>query len=331
MLLPKIVFAAGLISSACAVPYSSHAAWDKTHTNSTSQSPASTLVAKNPRTGVLMPSDDDGNMTKIISALPAKKPRTGVLMPSGDDGNMTRTIWARSRLSRKKEEKDALAAVKRFEHEQVTNRKIANFYVSKVDDGNGDGQDKYVMYYGKGGAPDGWPPSHSWVSFENMFRNYRAKMMMSCSGEYPHQTDNTESEINAIYDGIQRASGASGVDHRFVLAILMQESYGCVRSPSTNYGIRRAGMMQSYDGDFSCNEGIVQYPCPEHFIWKMIDEAVAGSRHGEGLAGCLNRIEGDDASVFYKAARLYNSGFISTTKELQNGVGSHCYASDIAK
>jgi hypothetical protein len=39
-------------------------------------------------------------------------------------------------------------------------------------------------------------------------------------------------------------STATGVDHRFVLAVLMQESHGCVRVNVTSGGVRNPGLMQ---------------------------------------------------------------------------------------
>ena len=136
----------------------------------------------------------------------------------------------------------------------------------------------------------------------------------------------------AIYDGIQMASKATGVDHRFILAILMQESHGCVRAPTTNYGVRNPGLMQDHNGAATCNEnGSVQNPCPSSTIYTMISEGTAGTDSGDGLANCINQSGRGDVSAFYRAARIYNSGSISDTGALQNGIATHCYASDIAK
>jgi hypothetical protein len=136
----------------------------------------------------------------------------------------------------------------------------------------------------------------------------------------------------AIWDGIQSAAAATGVDHRFILAVIMQESNGCVRVPTTNYGVRNPGLMQDHNGAATCNEnGYVPNPCPSSTIYQMISEGTAGTNDGDGLANCLNNAGRNDVSAFYRAARLYNSGSVSNTGQLQNGIATHCYASDIAK
>ncbi|KAG6003536.1 hypothetical protein E4U43_000902 [Claviceps pusilla] len=274
----KLVFAAFLIRSACAVPW--------------------------PPRAVL----DDADSTS--RALSGKEPNRGRLMPPTP---------GRSTLER------------RERGERVRLEEAATYEAYNITDGAGDGVDKYTMYWGTGTTSEGWPDKSAWVSFENMFENNREQMYKSCREEHPPQRDNTESELMAVYDGIQRAAMASGVDHRFILAIMMEESRGCVRSPTVDYGARRPGLMQDHNGHATCNEkGVVQYPCPADMIDEMILEAVSGTRTGEGLAGCLNQVATGDVSDFYKAARVYNSGFISPTLQLKDGPKRHCYASNIA-
>jgi hypothetical protein len=41
--------------------------------------------------------------------------------------------------------------------------------------------------------------------------------------------NNDGPEIGAIWDSIEQVAAETGVDHRFILAIMMQESKGCVR------------------------------------------------------------------------------------------------------
>lgn len=127
------------------------------------------------------------------------------------------------------------------------------------------------------------------------------------------------------------AAAATGVDHRLILAIIMQESHGCVRVQTTNGGVRNPGLMQDHNGAATCNDnGRVQNPCPSATIYQMISEGTAGTNSGDGLANCVNQSGRSDVSAFYRAARIYNSGSISSTGQLQNGIATHCYASDIA-
>ena len=117
-----------------------------------------------------------------------------------------------------------------------------------------------------------------------------------------------------------------------ILAVIMQESHGCVRAPTTYNGVRNPGLMQDHNGEATCNDnGYVQNPCPSATIYKMISEGTAGTPSGDGLANCLNKAGRSDVSAFYRAARIYNSGSIASTGQLEDGIATHCYASDIAK
>ncbi|KAG5959971.1 hypothetical protein E4U57_007536 [Claviceps arundinis] len=217
-------------------------------------------------------------------------------------------------------------------NQKVLNAALANHDMSETTFCNSSGVDTYQMYRGNGSPSEGWPEKALWVPFENMFRNYRGQMLQSCGNQNPPQPNNDEQEVKAIYDGILKASVASGVDRRFILAILMQESKGCVRAPTTNYGVRNPGLMQNHDGAGTCNEGgLVKKPCPVATIHQMISEGVSGTAAGDGLANCINVAGGADVSAFYKAARIYNSGSIAKTGQLQDGIATHCYASDVAK
>jgi hypothetical protein len=142
--------------------------------------------------------------------------------------------------------------------------------------------------------------------------------------------DNTDAEISEISTAIQSVGASTGIDPRFILAIMMQESNGCVRAPTTNYGVRNPGLMQSHNGAGTCNDGTVQNPCPASEVTQMITDGTAGTSSGDGLKQCLAQTGATDVSMYYKAARIYNSGSIASTKNLGQGIATHCYASDIA-
>ena len=68
---------------------------------------------------------------------------------------------------------------------------------------------------------------------------------------------NTETEVAVIKSSIEVAASASGLDHRFILAVMMQESSGCVRIPtsySPTEGIRNPGLFQGANGDHTCKD-----------------------------------------------------------------------------
>jgi hypothetical protein len=92
-------------------------------------------------------------------------------------------------------------------------------------------------------------------------------MFISC--DYFNVAEDSGPEVGAIYDGIQSIAQTYGVDHRFVLAVIMQESHGCVRVPSTNNGVYNPGLMQDHNGFYTCNDskfphhdGSITNPCP---------------------------------------------------------------------
>jgi hypothetical protein len=137
--------------------------------------------------------------------------------------------------------------------------------------------------------------------------------------------NNSEQEINDIYNGIKQVAGETEVDARFILAVLMQESMGCVRVPTTNWGVRNPGLMQDHDGAATCNEGAVQTPCPSAKITQMIRDGVAGTPKGDGIVQLLRRVTGNPSSKYYKVARMYNSGSIDPSGHLEKGIATHCY------
>lgn len=60
-------------------------------------------------------------------------------------------------------------------------------------------------------------------------------MASSCSRVY-QVAENSPEEIEALKRGIEKVSDETRLDHRFVLAVILQESGGCVRVPTSSYG-----------------------------------------------------------------------------------------------
>lgn len=164
----------------------------------------------------------------------------------------------------------------------------------------------------------------------------------------PAGSDTTNTEIAMIWDAIQAAATKSGVDHRFILAVMMQESKGCVRVYRTANGNGNPGLMQDHVGPNDCNPmgkgdySHMIFPCPADKINGMIEDGVGGTMAGAGLAEYLNtavaagqavgatNMNGGNAQVYYQAARHYNSGSVEYGN-LDNGFSSNpCYAMDVA-
>lgn len=246
-----------------------------------------------------------------------------------------------------------------YEHILETGGKVSNPAVAvsviNNNDGAGAGSDSYTQYCGNGAK---YPPASKWVSFENMYEllfrlcccggyglnnetvadndlyrfNNNKQIMFSSCNQYSQANDNGP-EVGSIYNAIQQVAMETKVDHRFILAVILQESGGCVRVPTSNFGVRNPGLMQDHNGDATCNSditGVVQNPCPQDVITRMVREGTAGTNDGDGLAQCINESGKGDVSAFYIAARLYNSGSVDGSGDLCKGIATHCYSSDIA-
>ncbi|KAK3721949.1 hypothetical protein LTR37_002765 [Vermiconidia calcicola] len=184
--------------------------------------------------------------------------------------------------------------------------------------GVGAGQDVYTYY---SGDASNFPTSDQWVSYEDMWKKNLNTFRTSC-GYLGHGADNTESMIEDINWAIQNRANASLVDHRLILATVLQESNGCPRAGATTSsgGVRNPGLMQSHNGHAYC---------PSHStmsILQMIQDGTQGTEHGDGIVQNLD-LYGDP----YSAARGYNSGYIPKSGDLSEAAGAtKCYVSDIA-
>jgi LysM repeat protein len=161
-----------------------------------------------------------------------------------------------------------------------------------------------------------------------MFNNNNGVLTTGCAQF--GVAENSDAELSEISSAILSVSANTGVDPRFIFAIVMQESNGCVRAPTTNYGVTNPGLMQSHDGSGSCNNGGIQNPCPQSEVTQMIEDGTSGTSSGWGLVQCLANAGTTDVSQYYIAARIYNSGSVAAGGNLGQGVATHCYASDVA-
>ncbi|RMZ01361.1 hypothetical protein D0862_06405 [Hortaea werneckii] len=205
----------------------------------------------------------------------------------------------------------------------------------------GNGLDTYKTFTGNGTVGAGWPEMSEWVDFDYMFAANRANMQASCAAwNVPNDSDE---EIADLKTAILDLASSTGVDARFILAIVMQESTGCVRVITTQYSHFNPGLMQSHNGTGSCNtnmaavglpgvetEGSVQTPCPYSEIHQMIEDGTAGTSSGDGLQQILAAQANSDVSRFYRAARVYNGGSVDPSGDLGRGCCTLCYASDVA-
>ncbi|EGX51572.1 hypothetical protein AOL_s00054g271 [Orbilia oligospora ATCC 24927] len=176
--------------------------------------------------------------------------------------------------------------------------------------------DSYTYY---SGGPENFPSTKNWMSFEAMFQANIPLMKQSC-GWNGWGPDNTNRQIGYMKTYIQQVARASRVDQRAILAVIMQESAGCLRAPTTSNGVTNPGLMQSHNG-------VAFDPSrPVTTIKQMIVDGTMGTAYGDGLVQLINQY-----GNYYKAFRAYNSGSIAPDGDLSNGNGATpCYVSDIA-
>lgn len=154
-------------------------------------------------------------------------------------------------------------------------------------------------------------------------------MSVSCA---PAAENNSDEENEAMKSAILSEAKSTGVDARFILATIMQESTGCVRVHTTVSpdGVQNPGLMQDHEGTASCFGKAA--PCPDETIQLMISEGTTGTSAGDGLKGTLAQATGKgakDATAVYVAARIYNSGSYPGG-DLAAAAATPCYATDIA-
>jgi hypothetical protein len=188
-------------------------------------------------------------------------------------------------------------------------------------------------------------------------------MKISCANwGVPNDSDE---EIEDIKNSIYQVENLSGIDARFILAIIMQESTGCVRVSkyptiprgyllpmmryrvftnipraivTTEYSHPNPGLMQSYDGTGTCNSnqaslGIagtsasnVNTPCPQSEIYQMVLDGTNGTAAGPGLRQDFAQQGLTGSAGYYRTAKVYNGGIESLTAN-ENSLESGCCTS----
>jgi len=143
--------------------------------------------------------------------------------------------------------------------------------------------DSYTFYSSDGTIAAGWPAKSDRVSFTTMWNNNYDNMKSSCQDNGWGVADDSTTEISEMRSPIQTVASASGVDERFILAVVLQGSSGCVRVPTTSNGVTNPGLIQSYDGSGTCNnDGAVKNPCSDSEIKQMIVDGTEGTEGGSG-------------------------------------------------
>ena len=119
----------------------------------------------------------------------------------------------------------------------------------------------YKQFTGDGSKAAGWPVIADWHTWDSLFKINSALMKTSCANN-GFSANNSPTEIANIGKAIQTVGKNNGVDPRFVLAVVMEESAGCVRVPTTvspDGTVRNPGLLQDHNGTGTCAN---RNPCP---------------------------------------------------------------------
>ncbi|KAL8786271.1 MAG: hypothetical protein Q9213_002866 [Squamulea squamosa] len=163
--------------------------------------------------------------------------------------------------------------------------------------GGTNGGGGYVNYSGPASA---YPPKEQWASYDALWKQNSALMKFNDS----------EQEIKWIKEAIETVSRSSRVDVRCILCIIVQESGGNPRIPTTNNGVRNPGLMQSHNGvEFNPAQ-------PRESILQMVRDGTEGTRDGDGLKQLFKKY-----GNYYEAFRGYNSGSVNKAN-LNDPVGA---------
>lgn len=146
-----------------------------------------------------------------------------------------------------------------------------------------------------------------WASWDALWTKASGQMAGNSSAE----------QIGWIKEGIQAEADKTGIDPRFILAVVMQESGGNVHVGATNNGVNNPGLMQSHDG--------ASFDGSKASVLQMIKDGVEGTSSGDGLIQGVQK-----TGNLFAAARLYNSGQMNegNLSDAMGATGSYC--SDLA-
>ena len=132
---------------------------------------------------------------------------------------------------------------------------------------------------------------------------------------------NTAAQTGWVKDAILLEAATTGMDARFILAVVVQESSGDVHVRTTNNGVNNPGLMQSHNGATFADIG----DGGKASIFQMVKDGVEGTKYGDGLIQGVKRTKN-----YFAAGRLYNSGTIDNNN-LSNALGATgSYCSDLA-
>ena len=98
----------------------------------------------------------------------------------------------------------------------------------------------YETYLGNGEPSQGWPAQSSWITFDKLWTaNINAGILgASCTSAFKVKNNSPQDNAN-IKSALLAEAKSTGIDARFILSIMNQESLGCVYGTYFDTSLRR--------------------------------------------------------------------------------------------
>lgn len=166
-----------------------------------------------------------------------------------------------------------------------------------------------------------------WKTFDELWEGYKPMLGQNCDTAFK-VPNNTPEDTENIRKALLSQSKVGGVPSTFALALMMQESLGCVHVPTTANAVQNPGLFQAHDGNGTCYQ---KATCSADEITQMAHDGICGTVSGPGLEQLGKMAGSSGAETWYRAARLYNSGVNVPLENLNDGgTATNCYCMDIA-
>lgn len=196
----------------------------------------------------------------------------------------------------------------------------------------------YTRFIGDGGLIGGsdpdtyWPLKNLWITLDDMVAMNRKVMLESCA-QYSVESNN-DTDINNLRDMIMEVSHDKMVDATFILAIVLQESQGCVRRPNatSKEGLSTLNGVLLGKGTAKC-EGLAA--CQRSTIREMLENGGSGVPESD-LRSLVAAIEKNTdhnpqhSLNYYRAAYVYSTAVANIPARFEDAIPRHCYVSDVA-
>lgn len=134
---------------------------------------------------------------------------------------------------------------------------IGRLVVTDFDKGSGASTPQvfYNQFKDDGSAEDSWPQMSDWLSWDAQFGSLKNGLGKRCAND---TTPNTNAETEELGKNILSTAAQIHTDPRFLLAMKMQTSNGCIRGPEVDNAALASALTEAGGGSTSDPEAYYQ-------------------------------------------------------------------------